>query len=179
VEEEGKGRRVEELMLYDVTIDGRNHRVELTRSSEGGWSCRVDGEALELDAVLAEPEVLSLLVGGKALEVRRHRSPAGTQVVIEGVAHNAEVRDPRSLRARQAAAGAAGGPRPITAPMPGKVLRVLVPEGTEVEQGQGVVVIEAMKMQNELKSPKKGRVAQMLAAEGAAVNGGDVLAVVE
>jgi biotin carboxyl carrier protein len=63
--------------------------------------------------------------------------------------------------------------------MPGKVVRVLAGEKTEVDAGQGVLVVEAMKMQNELKSPKKGIVQKILASEGAAVNAGDVLAVVE
>ena len=63
--------------------------------------------------------------------------------------------------------------------MPGKVVRVLVKENSEVDAGQGVVVVEAMKMQNEIKSPKKGVVRKMIAAEGASVNAGDVLAVVE
>ena len=63
--------------------------------------------------------------------------------------------------------------------MPGKVVRVLASENTEVEAGQGVLVVEAMKMQNEIKSPKKGRVQKILAVEGAAVNAGDVLAIVE
>jgi biotin carboxyl carrier protein len=63
--------------------------------------------------------------------------------------------------------------------MPGKVVRVIAPAGTEVEQGAGVIVIEAMKMQNELKSPKKGKVAKILVAEGSPVNAGDVLAVIE
>jgi biotin carboxyl carrier protein len=63
--------------------------------------------------------------------------------------------------------------------MPGKVVRFLVTENSTVEAGQGVVVVEAMKMQNEIKSPKKGRVVKLAVAEGAAVNAGDVLAIVE
>jgi biotin carboxyl carrier protein len=63
--------------------------------------------------------------------------------------------------------------------MPGKVVRVLLKEESPVEAGQGVVVVEAMKMQNEIKSPKKGVVRKIVASEGAAVNAGDVLAVVE
>jgi biotin carboxyl carrier protein len=63
--------------------------------------------------------------------------------------------------------------------MPGKVVRLLVAAGDTVEAGQGLLVVEAMKMQNELKSPKKGIVRQVLAREGAAVNAGDVLAIVE
>ena len=90
----------------------------------------------------------------------------------------AEVRDPRSLRGR-ARAGDDHGPRKITASMPGKVVRLLVREGDEVEAGAGVAVVEAMKMQNEIKSPKKGIVQKILVSEGAAVNAGDVLAIVE
>jgi len=73
----------------------------------------------------------------------------------------------------------AEGPKRITAPMPGKVVRVVAPPGTRVEAGQGVIVIEAMKMQNELKSPKKGTVQRIVASEGAAVNAGDTLAIIE
>jgi biotin carboxyl carrier protein len=63
--------------------------------------------------------------------------------------------------------------------MPGKVVRLLVHDGDEVEQGAGVAVVEAMKMQNEIKSPKKGSVQKILVTEGAAVNAGDVLAIIE
>ncbi|MGB6333508.1 MAG: biotin/lipoyl-containing protein, partial [Candidatus Sulfotelmatobacter sp.] len=89
-----------------------------------------------------------------------------------------EVRDPRSLRSR-ARAGDDRGPRKVVAPMPGKVVRLLVSEGDEVESGSGVAVVEAMKMQNEIKSPKRGTVRKILVSEGAAVNAGDVLAIVE
>ncbi|MGB0012261.1 MAG: biotin/lipoyl-containing protein, partial [Candidatus Sulfotelmatobacter sp.] len=71
------------------------------------------------------------------------------------------------------------GPKKIVAPMPGKVVRLLVREGDEVEMGASVAVVEAMKMQNEIKSPKKGAVQKILVTEGAAVNAGDVLAIVE
>jgi biotin carboxyl carrier protein len=90
-----------------------------------------------------------------------------------------ELRDPRSLRSRQRAAGDEKGPRKILAPMPGRIVRLLVAENSEVEAGQGIVVVEAMKMQNEIKSPKKGVVTRILATPGAAVNPGDVLAIVE
>ncbi|MGA7302985.1 MAG: biotin/lipoyl-containing protein, partial [Candidatus Sulfotelmatobacter sp.] len=86
--------------------------------------------------------------------------------------------DPRSLRGRARAADDRG-PKKIVAPMPGKVVRLLVKEGDEVELGAGVAVVEAMKMQNEIKSPKKGTVQKIMATEGAAVNAGDVLAIVE
>jgi biotin carboxyl carrier protein len=90
-----------------------------------------------------------------------------------------ELRDPRSLQARRNAAGDEKGPKKLVAPMPGRIVRVLVGERSDVEAGQGVVVVEAMKMQNEIKSPKKGTVQKILAVAGAAVNAGDVLAIVE
>jgi biotin carboxyl carrier protein len=71
------------------------------------------------------------------------------------------------------------GPKNLTAPMPGRIVRVLVKQGDEVEAGAGVVVMEAMKMQNEIKSPKKGTIQKIMVSEGAAVNSGDVLAIVE
>ena len=93
--------------------------------------------------------------------------------------YTAEVRDPRSLRGRKLRADHGKGVRRLVAPMPGKVVRFLVGENAPVEAGQGVVVVEAMKMQNEIKSPKKGIVVKLAVAEGAAVNAGDVLAIVE
>jgi len=97
---------------------------------------------------------------------------------VGSVRYAVRVRDPRSLRSRQAADDGKG-PRKLVAPMPGKVVRVLVQEEAEVEAGQGIIVVEAMKMQNEIKSPKKGVVRKLTASEGANVNSGDVLAIVE
>jgi biotin carboxyl carrier protein len=164
-------------MLYDVTINGRNYRLDLTRA-EGRWSCRLDGKDLEVDAVLARPDVLSLRLGNMAYEVKSERAAKDLHLWVGSTCFAVEVHDPRSLRGR-ARAGDDRGPKKITAPMPGKVVRLLVREGDEVEPGAGVAVVEAMKMQNEIKSPKKGTVQKILVGEGAAVNAGDVLAIVE
>jgi biotin carboxyl carrier protein len=147
-------------MLYDVSIDGKNYRLELNRA-EGRWSCRLDGREVEVDAILARRDVLSLRIGNRAYEIKSEH-----------------VRDPRSLRSRTRA-GDDHGPRKVVAPMPGKVVRLLVKEGDEVAQGAGIAVMEAMKMQNEIKSPKKGTIQKILVGEGSAVNPGDVLAIVE
>lgn len=165
-------------MIYDVRIEETTHRLELDRA-DGVWHCRLDGREITLDAVLARRDVLSLLIDGKAYEIKREQTPTDTHLWVGPVRYAAEISDPKSLRARKAAAGADHGVRKLVAPMPGKVVRVLAPEKSEVDVGQGVLVVEAMKMQNELKSPKKGTVQRILAAEGAAVNAGDVLAIVE
>jgi biotin carboxyl carrier protein len=164
-------------MLYEVNIDGRNYRLELNRD-EGRWSCRLDGHELEVDAVLARPDVLLLRIGNKAYEIKSERVGSDWHLWVGSTRFAAEIRDPRSLRGR-AQSRDDSGPRKIVAPMPGKIVRLLVGEGDEVATGVGVAVMEAMKMQNEIKSPKTGIVQKILVSEGAPVNPGDVIAIVE
>jgi len=164
-------------MTYDITIDGKNYRLDLNRAG-GRWSCRLEGREVEVDAVLARTDVLSLRLGNQAFEVKCERVAGEMHLWVGSARFAVEVRDPRSLRGRARAVDD-HGPKKLTAPMPGKIVRVLVSQGDEVEAGAGVLVVEAMKMQNEIKSPKKGRIQKILVGEGAAVNGGDVLAIVE
>jgi len=166
-------------MTYDVVVDGKTHQLELTQG-EKTWQCKIDDQLMEVDAALTARDVLSVLVGGTAYEIKRERSLQGELHMIIGSARYAvDVRDPRSLRTRRAVAGSEAGPQKLKAPMPGKVVRIMVREKDEVKAGQGIVVMEAMKMQNEMKSPKDGRVQKILAAEGSAVNAGDTLAIIE
>jgi biotin carboxyl carrier protein len=165
-------------MIYQVALDGAQHRVEITQR-EGNLLITVDGKEVRPDVATPEPDVLSVVLSGKSYEIRRQVTPAGTRIVIGDAVFDVEVSDPRSFRQRKRRGASEEGPQRITSPMPGKVVRVLAPEGSEVEAGQGVIVIEAMKMQNELKSPKKGTVQKIVTEQGAAVNAGDVLAIVE
>ncbi|MGO9125974.1 MAG: biotin/lipoyl-containing protein [Terriglobales bacterium] len=165
-------------MLYDIIIDGKNYRLELERT-DAGWRCRLDDREVQVNAVLARRDVLSVLAGGKAYEIKRERTATDLHLWVGGVRYAAELRDPRSLRSRKGEAGDEAGPRKLIAPMPGKVIRILLQEKAKVEPGQGIVVMEAMKMQNEIKSPRKGTIQKILATEGANVNAGDVLAIVE
>jgi len=164
-------------MTYDVIINGKNYRLELSRP-DGQWSCRLDGHEVDVDAVLARPDVLSLRIGNLAYEVKCERVASDLHLWVGSERFSVDVRDPRSFRGRTSTVDD-HGPRKLTAPMPGKVVRVLVSQGAGVEAGSGVLVVEAMKMQNEIKSPKKGTIQKLLVSEGAAVNAGDVLAIVE
>jgi biotin carboxyl carrier protein len=161
-------------VIYDVTIEGKQHRVDFRRSN-GGWICKLDEKEIPLDIISAGDGVFSLLLEGKSYEVKNDTG----HVWVGGNRYAAEVRDPRSLRSRRNAGDAEDGPRKLVASMPGKIVRVLVEEKSSVEAGQGIVVVEAMKMQNEIKSPKKGVVQKLNAAVGASVNAGDLLAIVE
>jgi len=164
-------------MTYAITIDGKRYRLDLSRS-EGRWSCLLDGRAVEVDAVVARPDVLSLRIGNRAYEVKCERVAGEMHLWVGSARFAAEVRDPRSLSGRVRVQDEQG-PIKLTAPMPGKIVRILLSQGAEVEAGVGVLVVEAMKMQNEIKSPKKGTIQKILVGEGSAVNAGDVLAIVE
>ncbi len=166
-------------MKYEVLIDGHLHQVQLERAHKG-FECTVDGETFTLDVAMTARDVLSIIHNGRNYEAKREYSLMGeTHIIVGSERFFAEVRDPRSLRSRRAAAGAEAGPAKILAPMPGKIVRLLVAEGDQVEAGQGLVVVEAMKMQNEIKTTKNGKVTRIAVGEASAVNAGDLLAIVE
>jgi biotin carboxyl carrier protein len=129
-------------------------------------------------AVEVEPGIYSVLLGDKSYEAKITPSGDAWAVDVDGRHFVLEVEDPRSLRRRGGIEGHTG-PQRLASPMPGKVVRVLVEMGAEVEAGQGVAVVEAMKMQNEVKAVRAGRVVSMQAREGATVTAGEVLAVLE
>lgn len=166
-------------MIYEVVVTARDgaQKTFKVESSAGAW--RVDGEAVAVNSENALRDALSLLIGAKSYDVRRTIVAGESVIDIEGERFTVEVRDPRSLKGRRSAGAGTEGPKKITAPMPGKVVRIVAQAGTDVESGDGVLVIEAMKMQNELKSPKAGKVAKITVKEGDTVNPGDTLAVVE
>lgn len=136
------------------------------------------GRAIEADAVEVSPGIYSVLIGGRSHEVRLTRR--GTAVLATVGSHEfiVEIVDPRAWRRGRGGAIEAEGRQEILAPMPGKVVRILAAAGTKVEARQGILVIEAMKMQNELRSPKSGTVEKLLVREGQTVNSGEVLAVI-
>ncbi|MEG9438634.1 hypothetical protein JAO29_21030 [Edaphobacter sp. HDX4] len=160
-----------------VQFDGRTRCVEIPDDvgNPGHHVCEVDGRVLDVDVSLGQEDVLSLIADG-----RQYRCILdGDAVIIAGHRYEFAMEDPRSLRGRSGSGDGAAGPRPVKAPMPGRVVRVLVAQGDEVEAMQGVVVIEAMKMQNELKVPKAGRISKVAVAVDATVEAGQVLIIVE
>lgn len=163
-------------MTVWLEVDGKKRRVELPFSGlDDGMECVVDGKSIVADARMLQPGVMSLVIEG-----RQYRCVLdGDGVLIGGRRFAFEISDPRSLQGRRGSGAGAAGPRSIKAPMPGRVVRVLAAVGEEVTEQQGVIVIEAMKMQNELKSPKTGKVVRVGVAVGDTVGAGDVLVVVE
>jgi biotin carboxyl carrier protein len=163
-------------MKFDVRINDKTRTIELQRNS-GRWQISLDGTGLDADAVEIAPNVFSILLNGESFEVRI--APASDGKLTLQTRHHefiAEVLDPRAWRGRRHGALEAKGRQQIVAPMPGKIVRLLVKAGDRVEAGQGLFVVEAMKMQNEVRSPKTGTVERLLAKEGQPVNAGEILA---
>jgi biotin carboxyl carrier protein len=162
-------------MKLQVTIDGVETGIELLARDP---DCRFrfgGGPETAAHVETPEPGVYSILADGRSFDARVEESADGLIVVIDGHRFEIEVRDPRR-RVRKPAGGHGEGVQDVVAPMPGKVIRVLVAPGDAVTAGQGLVVVEAMKMQNELKAQRDGRVATVSAREGATVAAGEILA---
>ena len=163
-------------MKYEVRIAGKTRTVELLRDA-ARWQISLDGAPTDADAIEIAPGIFSILLNGQSHEIRVAPNPDGSLTIQSGPHEfKAEVADPRAWRGRKHGAVEAEGRQQIVAPMPGKVIRLLVKPGDKVEAGQGLLVVEAMKMQNEVKSPKTGTVEKLQAKENQAVNAGDVLA---
>jgi biotin carboxyl carrier protein len=164
-------------VIFDATVDGRRLRVEV-RGKDGRYEVSLDGRRLGVDLNDTGRSFLSLIIEGRSYEVGLEKRPGGYTVVLEDDVVAVDLAD-AGRGAQEAPRARSGGIARITAPMPGKLVRVLVAPGQEVAAGQGLVVVEAMKMENEMRSPRAGRVKDLPVREGQAVETGAVLAVVE
>ncbi len=165
-------------MKLELKIDGVDQFIELLGN---GPDCRFRfGDAPERAAHVETPEpgMYSVLLDGLSFDTSVEETPTGLVVVLDGFRFEIEVRDPRRWTHGACAAGAKGL-QTVLAPMPGKVVRVLVAPGDAVETGQGLIVVEAMKMQNEMKATRAGRVLSVTVKEGATVSAGEILATIE
>jgi biotin carboxyl carrier protein len=167
-------------MMLLIVIDGRTRQLELTANgTPGQYAATLDGESIELQAEMLQPGILLILIGDRAYRCVLEENKDETAVQIGGRRFSYAVEDPRSLRSRRGHRGNAEGPLTIKAPMPGRVVRMLAEPGQYVTVNQGIIVIEAMKMQNELKAPKAGHVAEIRVTAGETVGVGQVLVIIE
>jgi len=166
-------------MNLKAELAALEHDVSLT-IEDGRVATEVDDRHYDLELrELSRGEYL-LINGSKVYKCRVEPTHTeALEVVIRGRSYEVAIVDPKRLRSGQSSAAHHTGAAEIVSPMPGKIVRVLVEAGASVEAGAGIIVVEAMKMQNEMKAPKAGVVVSINAAEGATVNAGDVLAVIE
>jgi biotin carboxyl carrier protein len=164
-------------MKLEIECNGK--RKPLVVSSDGSrFDYLYESRLGEADVIEVQRGIYSILLGGRSFEARV--VPDGNKYDVQIGRHRFQLslHDPREPY-DGTKLGAGPGPKEVAAPMPGKVVKVLVTEGESVELDQGVVVVEAMKMENEMKAPKAGRVVHVLVKEGEAVAAGQVLATLE
>ena len=145
------------------------------REKDGRYALTLDGAPWDVDLVVTGNHFASLIVDGQSHEIGLEKRPDGYRV------HFAE--DTVAVVLAEAARGTTNrssrpqGPIRLTAPMPGRIVRVLTETGRDVAAGEGLVVVEAMKMENELRAPRAGRVEDIVVREGQAVEAGALLVV--
>ncbi len=178
-------------MIIEVNIEGeddpRRYRVRRDNGAIQMWrlgDTNSDGEAaaaIQIDWRMPEPGNYSLLVNDRSYDVHVDEMEGDPDVFeLHLLSHVVRARAADARRHRVAAVNTDGdGKVAITAPIPGRVAKVLAPAGTVVEPGDGIIVLEAMKMENELKAPRGGTVVEVLVEEGAGVEGGTTLATIE
>ena len=170
-------------MTFEVEINGRTRSVSVERTRAGHYHLVVDGTPLEVDAARIGQFGLSLILDhesgtSREVQVAPASAPGEFFVTMDGRVVAASIDRRRTARGGDGAADA-DGEQAVLAPMPGRVVRVLVAAGDQVTAKQGVVVVEAMKMENELRSPKAGRVKEVMVTPGMSVETGRVLVVIE
>jgi biotin carboxyl carrier protein len=166
-------------MKVQAEIDGKTSNVEVRRDGERLFA-RIDEREYELEVSEPEPGVFLFKHDGRIFNTfALERSDGTSEVTVNGTSFDVLIIDPKRLRGSGSDHSHDHGLVEIKTAMPGKVVRILTTVGESVEKGSGVIVVEAMKMQNEMRSPKDGVIKEIRVSEGVTVNAGDVLVVIE
>jgi biotin carboxyl carrier protein len=168
-------------MKLIAELNDKKHEIILKQTGEN-VSAEIDGRVYKLEAQEVEPNVYLLKHENKIYQVfvsPNKNTNEPFQVNVGAKDFEIKLTDPKRMRHSASASESEGGAAEIKTAMPGKVVRVLVEQGAEIKQGDGVLIVEAMKMQNEMKAPKDGIIKEIRATEGETVSAGDILAVIE
>lgn len=165
-------------MKLAITLEGQTLEADFV-TSNGTVALTHNEQRYEAQLGQPEPGFYTVVLNNRVFRCLLNELPNGqTEVLVNGQRIPVTVHDKKHLRGK-AGGAAADGKATLIAPMPGKVVRVLCTVGDEVAAQQGVLVVEAMKMQNEVQAPKAGKLTELRVSEGQTVNAGEVLAVVE
>ncbi len=164
-------------MKFKGFLDDESHDIEV-RPLPGGYVVRVDGVAREVDAAHLEGSFYSLIVNGASYDVSVYEEGRDAYIVRHGgFARRIRIVNPLTMTAGAPAAGP--GPVTVSTVMPGRVVKILAEVGADVKEGQPLLVLEAMKMENDIASPKQGKVVEVLVVAGQTVETGEKLAIVD
>lgn len=162
-------------MFFDATASGQTARIEV-REVQGRYHVTIGDRTIELDWVRTGENEASILIDGASHDVAIEKTSEGFGVLIRGDRFDVDLKD--AVKGVALGRVAHSGPLKLTAPMPGKIVKVLVGPGDAVEAGRGVLVMEAMKMENELKAARAGTIQEIRVKEGQAVEMGALLLVI-
>ncbi len=167
-------------MKYELRVDGQPRWFEIQPAGAACFRVKTGQRSFLADVVRIAPGLFSILIEGRSFQIRvcPAANPGDWLVRCAGRDYRICVKDPRAWRAGGGSALEAAGPQRVLAPMPGRVVRVLVSAGEIVEAGRGLLVVEAMKMQNEIRAPKSGKVERVLVSEGQTVCGQQALIII-
>ena len=175
------------MNTYQISLGATAYKVEVERvaatapisNGELAFRVRLDGREITVSCVPVNHRAFSLILNGQSFEVQCEPTAESLQIALGGAIYECVVSNPRSLRTRKKTGLADSGEQKLTAAMPGKVVRIIAAVGDQIKAGQGILVIEAMKMQNEVRSPKNGLLKKLLVRQGANVVAGEGLAIIE
>ena len=162
-------------MKLQIRIGTLTRQVEIQRTDQNQFTIGGEEENAQIEATEVAPNTYSILINGHAFEAIVVPAREGVRVHCGGHEFHATVSDPRAWQRERSARFETEGQQRIAAPMPGKVIRILVSAGQTVGANQGLVVVEAMKMQNEIRAPRAGTVDRVFIRDGQAVAAGEAL----
>lgn len=166
-------------MKFVVLIDNRHVNLEVEYKN-GDYSLTIGEKTFTVNAIRPEPQFFSLLVEGKSYEVALSRQDSRFEAFFYNGTVSFELIEARKFKASELTKKSGpAGPLKVQAPMPGKIVKIAVTENSQVREGDALLIMEAMKMQNELKAPRHGKVLRILVSEGAPVSSQQVLIVLE
>jgi len=167
-------------MTFVATLGERNYTVEIEEVDKSIYRVSVDGNEFMVDGKKTGHTNFSLIVDNRSFEIEVDHKGDEYRVLVDGRSYRVNLMDERRVRASGGPAGGAlAGRQTVSVPMPGKVIAILVSEGDTVEKGQGLVIVEAMKMENEVRSPIAGEVKEIKVKQGDTVEGGAALLIIE
>ena len=167
-------------MAFIAKLGDQNYTVEIEENGKSVYRVSVDGNEFQVDGKKTGRTNYSLIVDDRSFEIEVDNTDDEYRVLVDGRSYRIHLVDERRMRVGGAQSSAElQGRQTVSVPMPGKVIAVLIAEGDAVEKGQGLVIVEAMKMENEVRSPIAGVVKEIRVKPGDTVEGGAALLVVE
>ncbi len=167
-------------MGYIAVHDDKEYKIDINNIVENKFAVELNGKKIEVDLIHSEHSLYSLLINGKSYEVNLNNKNGDCSIHINGEHyHISIVNEKKKSKIKKTGFDDTAGKQVINASMPGKVIKVLIKEGDDVEDGQGLIVLEAMKMENEIEAPRKGKITSILVNEGDTVEGGVKLLIIE